>query len=96
MVLRPTAVITRDFTDIFDAHLACKKCNGQEETYDEHGDRHEYPCYGFETAVAKPLKDTCTKKTYYKPPDHGMKIADKQMVQHTGYSYQKYRTGRLT
>ena len=95
-MVSPTASITWNFAYIFNAHAACKKCNGQEEAYDEHGDRHEYPGYGFETAVAKRLKYACTDSTYDKPPDHGMKIADEQMIQHTGYSYQKYGTGRLT
>jgi hypothetical protein len=33
--------------DVFNAHTAGKKSNRQEETYDQDGDSHEYPCDGF-------------------------------------------------
>jgi hypothetical protein len=80
MMVRATAAITWDFANILNAHFACKQCNGQEKTHNEHGNRHEHPGYGFEATIAECLEDACANTTYDEPPDHCMNITNDQMI----------------
>ena len=79
-MLGATAAITGHFANIFNAHFACKQCDGQEKAHNEHGNRHQHPGYGFKAAIAECLEDACTDCTYDEPPDHCVDITDDQMI----------------
>jgi hypothetical protein len=70
--------------DVFNAHAAGKKSNGQEETYDQNGDRHEDPCNGFQTTKAEPLEHTGTEYSHHDPPHYTSHISHNHLIECAG------------
>ena len=91
-----TAAITGQLHDVLNAHATGEQGDRQEETNDEDGDQHENPCDGFESTVAKSLKDAGTETPYNEPPENRVETAGQQMIDDTGDCNQKNSCGCFT
>ena len=69
------AAIAGKSHNVLDAHATRKESHCQKEAYDEHGDQHEDPCYGFETSVAQSLEDTSAETSNDQPPENRVEAA---------------------
>ena len=82
-MLRKSAAIARDTHDIVDTHTTGKEGHRQKETYNEHGDHHEYPRNRFQISKAERLERTGTYNTDEKPPEGSLIAACQQVVDNT-------------